>query len=106
MRFLFHIAGMKTLNLPLFLLKRLTKILARIQTHAVASEYIIYHQALIKVLVVEELRKRNQSWEHFLFYRAGQPTLTQDILAQLSPASKQHPQPAKQKGKIQKPTTS
>jgi len=60
--------------------------LARRQTHATASYYNIYHQALIKVLIVEELKRRNQSWENFLFYRAGQPIPTQNIPAQQTPA--------------------
>lgn len=74
MRFLFHFAGIRTLNLPYFILKSLTKMVARIQTHQEASKYNMYHQAIIKVLVEEELKKRNQTWDHFLFYRAGQPT--------------------------------
>ena len=95
MRFLFHIAGMETLNLPFFLLKSLTNMLAKIRTQRAASEYSLYHQYLIKLLVEEEIRKINQSWDHFLFYRACQPAPTPYFLAQLSLASQKNPQPTK-----------
>lgn len=61
---------------------------ARVQIHTAVSEYSLYHQALIKVLIEEELGKRNQTLDHFLFYRAGQPAPT-------PPISQLHPQPAK-----------
>eukprot|EP00253_Pinus_taeda_P035847 PITA_35847 len=57
----------RTLNLLDFILKSLAKMAARIQTHQEASEYSLYHQAIIKVVVEEELKKRNQTWDHFLF---------------------------------------
>ena len=82
MRFLFHLAGMRTLNLPFFILKILTKMSPRKQTHVAALDYSIYHQALIKVLNAEELKKRKHSWEHFLFYRAFQYVPTQKIPTQ------------------------
>ena len=88
MRFIFHVVGMKTLNLPFFLLKSLTKMLARVQIHTNVSEYSLYHQDLIKVLVEEELGKRNQTWDHFLFYRAGQP-------APILPFPQPNPKPAR-----------
>ena len=71
MRFIFHIPGMKTLNLPFFLLKSLTKMSTSVQTHHDVSEYNLYHQALIKVIFDEDLRKRNQTWDHFLLFRTG-----------------------------------
>ena len=88
MRFIFDVVGMKTLNLPYFLQKSLTKMSARIQNHTTVSKYSLYHQSLIKVLGEEESRKRNQAWDHFLFYKVGQPAPT-------PPSSQQHPQPAK-----------
>ena len=51
MRFMFLVTGMKTLNLPYFLLKSLKKMSKRVQTHTTSSEHILYHQDLIKVLV-------------------------------------------------------
>ena len=75
MRFLFHIAGMKTLNLPYLFLKILTKMSPRVQTHTDAFKYRLYHQSLIKVLVEEELRKRNKTWD-YLFFLQGRPTCT------------------------------
>lgn len=92
MRFLFHIARMKTLNLPFFLLKILTRMSERVLTHVDVSEYSLYHQDLIKVLVEEYLRKRNQTWDHFLFYKAGQPAPT-------PPVPQPNPQPAKRRTK-------
>ena len=66
--------------------------LARVQTHTDVSKYSLYHQYLIKVLVEEELGKRNQTWDQFLFYRAGQPAPT-------PPVPQPNPQPAKRRTK-------
>ena len=68
---------------------------ARVQTHNDVSEYKLYHQALIKVLVEEELRKRNQTWDHFLFYRVGQLAPTPYVPTQPYSASRKHPQLAR-----------
>ena len=64
----------------------------RVQTHTAISEYSLYHQDLIKVLDEEELGKRNQNWDHFLFYRAGQ-------LAPTPLVSQAHPHPKKRRTK-------
>lgn len=51
LKFLFHFAGMRTLNMPYFILKSLTKMAVRTQTHQEELEYTLYHQAIVKVLV-------------------------------------------------------
>ena len=71
----------------------------RVQNHTVVSEYILYHQALIKVLVEEELGKRNKNWDHFLFYRAGQPTPT-PLVSQPHPQLQKEEQRERPKNKI------
>ena len=92
MRFIFHIGGMKTLNMSFFLLKSLTKMSVRVHTHTDVSEYSLYHQALIKVLVEEVFGKRNHTWDHFLFYREGQTAPT-------PPVPQPNPQPTKRRTK-------
>lgn len=87
-RFLFHVAGMKTLNLPYCLLESMKNMSVRIQNHTVVLEYSLYHQALIKVLVEKESRKINKKWDHLFLNWACQPAPT-------PPISQQHPQPAK-----------
>jgi hypothetical protein len=66
MRFLLHLNGDNKMNLPYFLLKSLVKMSNKIQTHPNTAQYSIFHQGLIKVLVMQELNKTHLSWEQFL----------------------------------------
>jgi hypothetical protein len=79
MRFLFHLVGMKMLKLPFFFLKILTNMLSQIQAHPTTSHYNVYHQGIIKVLVIEELNKRNQTREHFQFYKESLVAPVQEL---------------------------
>jgi len=66
MRFLLHLNGNSKINLPLFLLKSLTKMANKVQTHPKNAQYSLFHQGVIKVLVMQELNKNQTTWEHFL----------------------------------------
>jgi hypothetical protein len=65
MRFLLHLNGNNRMNLPFFLLKSLTKMANKIQTHPKNAQYSLFHQGLIKVLVMQELNKNQTTWEQF-----------------------------------------
>jgi hypothetical protein len=54
------------MNLPLFLLKSLTKMENKIQTHPRNYQYNLFHEGNIKVLVIQELNRTQTPWEQFL----------------------------------------
>jgi hypothetical protein len=66
MRFLLHLNGESNMNLPFFLLRSLTKMEIKIHTCPKNSMYSLFHQGLIKVLVMQYLGKNHVSWEPFL----------------------------------------
>ena len=67
LRFLMHLSGDQKLNLPYYLLKSLQKMIARIQNHQEHRVRSLFHQGLIKLLIVFHLKKKGQTWEKFLF---------------------------------------
>jgi hypothetical protein len=66
MRFLFHLFGDKIMNLPFFLLKSLRKMSSRVQASHKRNKHIVFHQGLIKLLIVEELNKKKRTWQQIL----------------------------------------
>ena len=63
---LMHINGILKLNLPFYLLKILQKMVTCVQAHPEHSAHSIYHQGLIKLLLISQLNKEGQTWESFL----------------------------------------
>ena len=61
-----HINGSLKLNLPFYLLKSLQKMVTWVQAHPEHTTRSIYHQGLIKLLLISQLSKEGQSWESFL----------------------------------------
>jgi hypothetical protein len=59
-RLLMHFTGRKPLNLPYYLFRSLGKMVDRVQVRKDQGEPSLFHFSLIKLLVLEELRKRNQ----------------------------------------------
>jgi hypothetical protein len=53
------------MNLPLYLFISIAKIFDRVQAKSKVVYTGIFHSSLIKLLVVEELRKKNIFWESF-----------------------------------------
>lgn len=41
---------------------------ARVQSKPNTPSYAIYHQGLIKVMILHELNKDHHTWDHFLFW--------------------------------------
>jgi hypothetical protein len=66
MRFLCHISGYKSLNLPYFLHTYLLKMSKKIQSNPSAPSQHIFHARIIKILVKFELDKKNKSWDTFV----------------------------------------
>ena len=68
LRFLLHITWTSKLSLPFYLLKSLSKMAMRVKNHPDHSSHNIFNHVLIKLLVLNELKKRNWAWLHFLFW--------------------------------------
>ena len=66
LRLLMHLNGSLKLNLPFYMLKSLQKMVTWIQTHPEHTARSIYHQGLIKLLLISQLNKEGRSWESFL----------------------------------------
>jgi hypothetical protein len=62
-RLLIHVNGDYPLNFPYFLLKILSKMSKRIQTHPATTKKSIFHQGLIKTLVRFSLSEVQRSWD-------------------------------------------
>jgi hypothetical protein len=58
-----HLNGDSPLCLPFFLLKSLSKMSKRIQTHPATASKSIFHQRLIKTLVMYALGEVQRSWD-------------------------------------------
>jgi hypothetical protein len=61
-RILMHLNGDYPLNLPYFLLKSLTKMSKRVQSLSTNAKSSLFHQVLIKTLVMSALRELQKPW--------------------------------------------
>jgi hypothetical protein len=66
------------LNLPFFFHKILTKVCKKIRVEPLSMKNTLYHFGLIKLIILEELRQRGRTWQHFLFWE-GFETQTQPM---------------------------
>ena len=62
-----HFTGKTLLNLPFFLHKSLTKVCKKIRAEPLSMKNTLCHFNLIKLIILEELRQRGRTWQHFLF---------------------------------------
>jgi hypothetical protein len=69
---LFHFEGGPQINFPYFLWMSLSKIVRGVKYASKKLETSVYHNGLVKLLVVHELRKRRNSWKRFLTEYFGQ----------------------------------
>jgi hypothetical protein len=67
-RLLLHFTGKDEMNIPFYLLRSIGKISDRVQSKSKAVDTSIFHSGLIRMLVMEELRKRNIPWEQFIVF--------------------------------------
>jgi hypothetical protein len=65
-RLLLHFTGKIEMNIPYYLLRSIGKMSDRIQSKSKAVDTSIFHSGLIRMLVSEELGKKDISWEHFV----------------------------------------
>ena len=66
-RLLLHFIGKKPLDLPFFSFITLGNISDKVHAKAEGSETSVFHQGLIRLLVLEELKRLNRNWASFLF---------------------------------------
>jgi hypothetical protein len=64
-RLLLHFTGKIKMNIPYYLLRIIGKMLDRIQSKSKDVDTSIFHSGLIRILVSEDLGKKDISWEHF-----------------------------------------
>jgi hypothetical protein len=77
-RLLDHFTGKTLLNFPFFLHKILTKVCKKIRAEPLSIKNALCHFGLIKLIILEELRQRGRTWQHFLFWE-GFETQTQPM---------------------------
>jgi hypothetical protein len=63
---LMHLNGDSPLCLPFVLLKSLSKMSKRIQTHPTTASKSLFHQILIKTLVMYALGEVHRSWDRLI----------------------------------------
>jgi hypothetical protein len=63
---LLHFIGKVEMNIPYYLLRSIGKMLDRIQAKSKDVDSSLFHSRLIRMLVSEELGKKEISWEHFV----------------------------------------
>jgi hypothetical protein len=65
-RILMHFTGKNPLNLPFYLYRSLGKMSDRVQAKDDQVKTSLFHFSLVKLLVLEELKKLNKDWDSFL----------------------------------------
>jgi hypothetical protein len=68
-----HFTGRCPLNLPFYLHRSLTKMTHQVQAKPSKVQGRIFHHSLIKLIVLEELQRRDKTWEHLLFWGEFEP---------------------------------
>jgi hypothetical protein len=68
-----HFTGRCPLNLPFYLHKSLTKMAHQVQAIPSKVQGRLSHHSLIKLIVFQELQKRDRSWEYLLFWGEFEP---------------------------------
>ena len=63
-----HFTGRCPLNLPFYLHRSLTKMTHQVQAKPSKVQGRIFHHSLIKLTMLEELQRRDKSWEYLLFW--------------------------------------
>ena len=66
LQLLMHLNGSLKLNLPFYLLKSLQKMVTWVQGHPEHTACSVYHQDLIKLLLISQLHREGRTWESLL----------------------------------------
>ena len=67
-RILLHFTGKDLMILPFYLFRSIGKMVDRVQAKSKVVDTSVFHSWLIKMLVMEELKKKNIDWEQFIAY--------------------------------------
>ena len=67
LRLLAHFVDNISLNFPFFFLRSLEKMLNLVRKNTLHPKSSLYHHNLIKLLILDQLKERNQPWETFVF---------------------------------------
>jgi hypothetical protein len=90
-RLLLHFTGKVQMNVPYYLLRSIGKMADRVQAKSKDVDSSLFHSGLIRMLVSEELGKKEISWENFLvtshFKMDPTPTPQSQIVGSSSPTS-------------------
>jgi hypothetical protein len=65
-RIFLHFTGKDEMNIPFYLLRSMGKMFDRVQAKFKVVDTSVFHSGLIRMLVMEELKKRNIPWEQFI----------------------------------------
>jgi hypothetical protein len=63
---LLHFTGKIEMNVPYYLLRSIGKMSDRVQAKSKDVDSILFHSGLIRMLISEELGKKEISWENFV----------------------------------------
>jgi hypothetical protein len=63
---LLHFTRKDLINLPFYLFRSIGKMADRVQAKSRAVDTTIFHLGMIKMLVMEELKKKNIDWDKFI----------------------------------------
>jgi hypothetical protein len=92
------------MNVPYYLLRSIGKLVDRVQAKSKHVDSSLFHSGLIRMLVSEELGKKEISWENFLvtshFNMDPRPTPQSQISGSSSPTSTKTWISKKRKGKV------
>jgi len=66
-RLMDHFTGKTLLNLPYYLHSSLTKMSHKVQAEPGSIQNTLFHFGLIKMIIMEELKKSGRTWENFVF---------------------------------------
>jgi hypothetical protein len=67
-RIFLHFTGKDAMNIPFYLLSIMEKMSDRVQAKSKAVDTSVFHSGLIRMLVMEELKKRKIPWEQFIIF--------------------------------------
>jgi hypothetical protein len=92
-----HFTGRCPLNLPFYLHKSLTKMTHQVQAIPSKVQGRLSHHSLIKLIVFQELQKRDKSWEYLLFWGEFEPEPQPKNKKKTSSTKSSSPQRSKRK---------
>jgi hypothetical protein len=92
-----HFTGRCPLNLPFYLHRSLTKMTHQVQAKPSKVQGRIFHHSLIKLIVLEELQRRDKNWEYLLFWGEFEPEPQPKDKKKTSSTKSSTPQSSKRK---------